>query len=135
MERAKEFNIQLDDVAITHLSFGTEARPHGNVRTVPGGCSATAAFGLSSYNIPADSHYPVSAVHEGRRVEAGCAAGRRACALCRHEGRPGTMSCSPMLSACHTHAHTARICCRMSHTWSSKLSVQKLVGISPTSER
>ena len=25
--RAKEFNILVDDIAITHLSFGTEARP------------------------------------------------------------------------------------------------------------
>lgn len=33
------------------------------------------------------------AVHEGRRVEAGGAAGRRARALCRHEGRPGACAC------------------------------------------
>lgn len=46
MERAKEFNIQLDDVAITHLSFGTEARPHCNVRVALEGCSATAVYGM-----------------------------------------------------------------------------------------
>ena len=28
MLRAKEFNILVDDVAITHLSFGTEVWPH-----------------------------------------------------------------------------------------------------------
>ena len=27
MKRAKEFNILMDDVAITHLSFGTEVWP------------------------------------------------------------------------------------------------------------
>jgi hypothetical protein len=42
VERAKEFNIQLDDVAITHLSFGTEARPHSAPRMPsvgPAGCA------------------------------------------------------------------------------------------------
>jgi hypothetical protein len=34
VERAKEFNIMLDDVAITHLSFGTEVRPHGSISMV-----------------------------------------------------------------------------------------------------
>ena len=28
MARAKEFNILVDDIAITHLSFGTEVRSH-----------------------------------------------------------------------------------------------------------
>lgn len=57
MERAKEFNIQLDDVAITHLSFGTEARRHGNAHILLGGCWASAAYDMSPYDTNADGHH------------------------------------------------------------------------------
>ena len=35
MKRAREFNILMDDVAITHLSFGTEVRKHRIIRSPP----------------------------------------------------------------------------------------------------
>ena len=37
--RAKEFNILVDDIAITHLSFGTEARACVCFRMAPAACT------------------------------------------------------------------------------------------------
>jgi len=92
--RAKEFNILVDDIAITHLSFGTEVRGREEMRKRDRKMEcARALFYIYIYisvSLTLLLLFPFSiTVHQSRRVQAGRPAGGGACPVRGDAGGPG----------------------------------------------